>query len=147
MLTSQRCIAVVMVATVAIAVVAFILWPGDTRRVQGVWTSPAGRLTVDGDLMVLDLPGGAGPRRTYFHLDPSASPKRIVLWNADDPSVVRHRFLGFELGTPTTSSPGGEIRGLYAIDGDVFRVCLSQPGADFPAILDQTGGDVFEFRR
>jgi len=142
----RRRIVIAGVIGVAVVALAVIAWPGDTRRMRGTWTGPAGRLTVDGDLMVLDLPGGTGPRRTYFRLEPFASPKRITLWDADTPGTGR-RFLGIEVGPPEPSIPGSEMRGLYELDGNTLRFCLSPPGAGLPAALDPAAGAVFEFRR
>jgi uncharacterized protein (TIGR03067 family) len=136
--------AVTGLAGVALAVA---LWPGDADRLQGAWAGGGARVTFAGDLAAPES-GAPGPRRLYFRLDPRASPKRIVLWDADGPNLRQPpRVLGVAFGTPAAGGPEWEWRGLYELDGDRLRLCLPVPGADFPPAFDPAAGAVFDLRR
>jgi len=143
-----RWLLAVIIAAVAAVVLLGILWPDDKNRLKGTWAGNGVRLTFEGDLAVLDGPGYSRPVRTYFRLDPRASPKRIVLWDADDPNLrPPTRVLGVEFGTPSAQGPLGEMRGVYELLGDRLRLCMSLPGADFPEAFDPAAGPVLDLRR
>jgi uncharacterized protein (TIGR03067 family) len=133
----------------AVAILAtLVLWPGDRDRLQGTWTGDDVRLTFDGDVTVLERLGGPdqpAPLPTYYRLDPSARPKRIVVWAGDGPDD-RRRFLGMSFGPRPPGRPDLELRGIYELNGDRLRICLPPPGGDFPIGFDQ-GGIVLEVRR
>jgi uncharacterized protein (TIGR03067 family) len=143
----RRWVVAAVVGLVAV-VVAVVLWPGDRDRLQGTWAGDGVRLSFDGDLAVLDGPAYGEPRRNYFRLDPWASPKRIVTCDADAPDLHRPpRLLGVSFGTPTAGRPESECRGIYELSGGRLRVCMSPPGADFPATFEAGSGVLFNLHR
>ena len=71
----------------AAVVLAVLLWPGDKDRLQGVWVADGTRLTIAGDTAVLDGPAYPEPHRSFFRLEPRASPKRII-WRRQPPGRV-----------------------------------------------------------
>ncbi|MBO0698089.1 MAG: hypothetical protein J2P46_06830 [Zavarzinella sp.] len=132
---------------VALAV-AVLVWPTDRSRIQGTWVGGGTRLTFRGDLAVMEWDGSPRLSRTYFRLDPAASPTRIEVFDADAPSVQPPtRLLGVRVGGPSSGRPGEECRGIYELRGDRLRICLPLPGGDFPAGFDPAAGAVFELRR
>jgi hypothetical protein len=81
------------------AIAAVLLWPTDRSRIQGTWVGGGIHLTFHGDLAVLEWDGLPRQSRTYFRLDSWASPPRIVVFDADAPSVhPPTRILGVPVG-------------------------------------------------
>jgi uncharacterized protein (TIGR03067 family) len=131
----------------AAVALAFVLWPGDRDRLQGVWVADGTRLTVSGDTAVLDGPAYREPHQSYFRLEPRASPKRIIIWSADAPTGPPRRVLGVAFGIPGAAQPDSEMHGLYEMTGDRLRLCLPLPGQDFPTAFDPSQGMIMELRR
>jgi uncharacterized protein (TIGR03067 family) len=78
------------------------------------------RLTLRGDRFV-----SVNARGTFhgtFKADAEATPRTIDLTYTDGPEA------------------GHTLRGVYALDGDTYRVCLSPAGQPRPRRLDDTGG-------
>ncbi|HKB00910.1 MAG TPA: hypothetical protein VKD90_01765 [Gemmataceae bacterium] len=147
-MTRRRRWVVAAVVVLLAVVIAIFLWPGDRNRLQGTWAADGVRLTFDGDVAVLDGPAYGEPRRSYFRLDPWASPKQIVTCDADAPDIRRPpRFLGVSFGAPTAGRPETECRGIYELSGSRLRVCMSPPGGDFPATFEAGAGVLFDLRR
>jgi uncharacterized protein (TIGR03067 family) len=142
----SRRIAIVVMAGLAVAALAAVLWPTDRGRIQGTWVSTGNRLTFDGHLAVLSTDGQPA-RRTYFQLDPWARPKRIVVWDADAPGQPPSGLPGFRSGPPRPMRPDLVGRGIYELDGDRLRICLPLPGVPFPNDFEAGAGAVMEFRR
>lgn len=140
-----RWVAVVVVAALAVAAVAAVLWPTDRDRLQGTWVGPGGRLTFDGHVAVRTVDGRDW--RTNFELDPRARPKRILIWDADAPGQAPSGLPGFRSGPPKPTQPDLVARGIYDLDGDRLRICMSLPGAPFPTDFNPAAGSVLEFRR
>jgi uncharacterized protein (TIGR03067 family) len=115
-------------------------WVGENVSVNGVL-----RLTVEGDLAVLEHVGSSRPLRTYFRLDPVASPKRIVIWSADAPHLRPREFLGFAYGPPSPTEPNSEAYGAYEISGDRLRICVLVSSHD--PTLFASAYDTYDFHR
>lgn len=80
-------------------------------------------------------------QRTYFRLDRGASPRRIIVCDADAPDLRRPtQVLGVSFGGYSATRPESECRGIYELQGDRLRVCMPPPGADFPTVFDPTAG-------
>jgi uncharacterized protein (TIGR03067 family) len=148
MLRRRRGLLYAAVVGLAVIALAALLWPGDATRLQGTWAGDGVRLTFDGELAILEGHAYSQPRRTYVRLDPWASPKRIVVCDADAPDLRRPtRVLGVSFGGHSAARPASECRGIYELRGDRLRVCMPPPGADFPASFDPTAGIVLDLRR
>jgi uncharacterized protein (TIGR03067 family) len=141
----SRRFAVVVMAGLAVAALAAVLWPTDRDRVQGTWAGAGGRLTFDGHLAVRTVDGRDW--RTYYQLDPWARPKRIVLWDADAHGPAASGIPGLWSRPPKPTQSDLICRGIYELDGDRLRICLPLPGAPFPTAFDPAAGAVLEFRR
>jgi uncharacterized protein (TIGR03067 family) len=137
------------VAVVAVVVVAVVLlWPGDRDRLHGAWAGNGVRLTFEANQVVLTGDGYPGPQRSYYRLEPGASPKRIVIWSAEGPNINPPRqVFGFAVGPPSPPGPEFECHGIYELDGDRLRISMPLPGAAFPTDFGPTGGVVFDLRR
>jgi uncharacterized protein (TIGR03067 family) len=133
-------VAVGVVALTALAVVVYDRAPRHPRErqsLEGTWSGADGTtVSVHDDLLVFTQPGPNGtPRvmRMFFRLEPRYSPKRIVTFDADDPS--NHGRSG-----PEPGRPGNECPGIYEIRGDRLRLCIGVPGGSFPADFDPASG-------
>jgi uncharacterized protein (TIGR03067 family) len=78
------------------------------------------RLTLRGDRFV--SVDAQGTFHGTFKADAEASPRTIDLTYTDGPEA------------------GHTLRGVYALDGDTYRVCLSPAGQPRPARLDDASG-------
>jgi uncharacterized protein (TIGR03067 family) len=135
-------------AVVAVGVAVALLWPGDRDRLQGAWAGDGVRLTFEANQVVLTGDGYPGPQRSYYRLDPGATPKRITIWPAEGPNVGPPRqVLGFAVGSPSPPGPMFECHGIYELDGDRLRISMPLPGADFPTEFVAVRGVVFDLRR
>jgi len=131
---------------ISLIVLAVVFRFRDQYRMQGTWVGEGvvHRLRVEGDLAVLEHEGSSRPLRTYFRLDPVASPKRIVIWSADAPGLRPREFLGFAYGPPSPTGPNSEAYGTYEISGDRLKICVLVSSHD-PTLF--AAYDTYDFHR
>jgi uncharacterized protein (TIGR03067 family) len=83
-------------------------------------SSRAARLTLRGDRFV--SVDAQGTFHGTFKADAEATPRTIDLTYTDGPEA------------------GHTLRGVYALEGDTYRICLSPAGQPRPKRLDDAGG-------
>jgi hypothetical protein len=141
-------LAVIVGTVLAASVVAVLVSAAPRSRLQGVWVGDGIRLTFQGHLAVMERESSSR-QRTYFRLEPRASPPRITLFDADAPSVVHPvGVLGITLWGPSPGPTGVEGRFIYELQGDRLRIGMPPPvaGAGFPAGFE-SADTVLELRR
>lgn len=101
------------------------IWEFGPGLADGIATNPEARagvrLKVMGDQFILDDPM-QGIDRGSFTVDPSQCPKTVVIRHLEGPLK------------------GRVARGLYEIDGDVFRICVPLGESDPPTELKAGAG-------
>jgi uncharacterized protein (TIGR03067 family) len=115
----------------------------DTRAWQGTWKlvscvangqSESGNVewVVKSDLYTITIDGKSGRDPYTFKLDPKQ--KQIDVFHHDTPK----------------GTYGGQLKGIYDIQGDSLKVCYDLKGQQYPKSFDaarSSGQVVYQFRR
>lgn len=134
-----------LVVALALGYLAYRLVVEDAERQQlvGSWAGDGMTLVVERHQLTLTQPGGDGsPRvtRMLFRLEPGATPKRILMIDADNPANAGPQG-------PRAGGTVSECPGIYEVDGDRLRMCVGLPGGSFPAGFDPAEGLVVTLHR